>query len=53
MLAFIQAYGQAILFGIFIVVLFLLCLFMLFAHPKATCCSAGHIEDQRDPQRNA
>ncbi len=52
MLEFIQAYGQAILFGLFIVVLLLLLLFMLFAHPKATCCAASRSREQRDPQRN-
>ncbi len=43
MIEFIQTYGQSILFGMFILVLLSLLLFIVIARPKATCCSASRI----------
>jgi hypothetical protein len=49
MLEFIQNYGQTILFGLFIAILLLLLLFMVFAHPKATCCATSRLSEQHKP----
>jgi hypothetical protein len=40
MLEFIQTHGQATLFAAFIAILIFLELFIVFAHPKATCCTS-------------
>jgi hypothetical protein len=40
MVEFLQANGQTILFVVFVGILVSLALFIVFAHPKTTCCAS-------------
>jgi len=51
MIDFLQIYGQAIAYGVFIVLMLALLCYMIILRPRATCCSADRKRSNKYPEQ--